>query len=567
MAMTVAFAISGALILSLTYVPLMCAVFLSKTHHNGNFSDKMMHFLYFRLFEPAFRVSVKYKVAVLSAVAVLLMLALFTFTKIGGEFIPKLDEGIIQIETRLPVGSSLSQSIATSLKIEDAILKALPNEIEHVVAKIGTSEIPLDPVPMESADVIILTKDKKEWKAVHSKSELIEKIMDVYSRFPGLVPSVQQPIEARFNDLLSGAKTDVVFKLYGKDLDAMTQISKDVMSVLRNIQGAADVQMQIVEGLPQVKVVYNRRDIALYGISVQQINDAIQSAFAGNTTGIVYEEDRRYDLVVKLETAERNRIETLENLNIKDSYGNLIPLKQLATITLENGPAEIRHVNKQRCIQIGANVRGRDMESLVNEANVLIKKKANLPHGYTLEAGGQYENLRKAKERLSIVLPIALVVIFALLFASFRTFKDSILIFSAVPMSAIGGIFALFITSINFSISAGVGFICFFGIAVLNGILLVSQFRLLLKDGSMTLEEAVSKGIEEKFRPVLMTSAVAALGFMPMTLATGAGAEVQKPLATVVIGGLTVSTFLTLFVLPILFLIFNKKKKVKYYEM
>lgn len=558
MAMTVSFAISGALILSFTYVPMISAWFISKPHHEGGFSDRLVNFLHDKVYAPVFHKALRIKGTVVLVLLATLVLAGYTFTFIGGEFIPRLDEGDIQIETRLPVGTSLSQSIETSLQIEKVLLEKFPDEIDHVVGKIGTSEIPVDPVPMESTDILISVKDKSEWKKAHSKQELIELIMKEYEEFPGLMASVQQPIEARFNDLLSGAKTDVVFKLYGTDLDEMTKIGKEMMVLLNSINGAKDVQMQLVGGLPQVKIVYNRKDIALYGITVQQINDVIQTAFAGRSTGIIYEGDRRYDMVVRLETKERNKVETIENLQIKDYKGNLIPLKSLASITLDLGPSEIRHINKMRCLQIGSNVRGRDMESMVKEAQAKIAKQISLPYGYILESGGQFENLKKAKERLQIVVPIALLVIFALLYASFRTFKESILIFSAVPMSAVGGIFALYITGINFSISAGVGFICLFGIAVLNGIMLVSHFKLLEKGGFLNLHKTVIQGVKDKFRPVLMTSAVAALGFLPMAMASGSGAEVQKPLATVVIGGLIVSTLLTLIVLPVLYVLFAR---------
>lgn len=558
MALTVAFAISGALVLSFTYVPTLCAWLMSRPHHEGGFSDRFVHFVFEKIYLPSFQKAVSNKKTVLMSLLVLLVLGFFTFTRIGGEFIPRLDEGDIQIETRLPVGTSLSQSIATSLKIEKALLEEFPNEIENVVGKIGTSEIPVDPVPMESTDIIISTKDKSHWTKAKDKPELIEKIMAVYANFPGLIPSVQQPIEARFNDLLSGGKTDVVFKLYGSDLGVMTQLSQSIMKTLGRLKGAKDIQMQMVSGMPQVSITYNRRNIALYGITVQQINEVIQTAFAGKATGTIYEDDRRYDMVVRLESDERNRIETLRNLLVKDFKGNLIPLKELATIVLDVGPSEIRHINKMRCIQIGTNVRGRDMESLVLEAENHIKKEVPLPYGYFLESGGQYENLRKAKERLQIVVPIALIVILALLYASFRTMKESLLIFSAVPMSAIGGIFALYLTGINFSISAGVGFICLFGIAVLNGIMLVSHFKQLAVEGLANRHQIIFQGVKDKFRPVLMTSAVAALGFLPMAIATGSGAEVQKPLATVVIGGLIVSTILTLIILPILYVIFEK---------
>lgn len=563
MALTVSYAIFGALTLSLTYVPMMCAWVLSKPHHEGGFSDKLVDYLYYKIFTPVFNKALTVKVGVIVALGVLLISAGYTFTRIGGEFIPKLDEGDIQIETRLPVGTSLSQSIETSLKIEKALLTELPDEIEHVVGKIGTSEIPVDPVPMESTDIIISTKPKSEWKKVKTKEELIEKINEIYETyFPGTMPSMQQPIEARFNDLLSGSKTDVVYKLYGTDLKEMIQIGNQLMGILAQLDGAKDVQMQQMDGLPQIQINYNRRTLALYGITIDQVNDVIETAFAGKKTGTIYEEDRRYDLVVRLETLERNKVETLENLLIKDFKGNLIPLKQLADITMDIGPAEIRHVNKTRCLQIGANVRGRDMESLVKEANAIIKKEVSLPFGYVLEPGGQYENLRMAKERLMIVVPIALLVIFALLFASFGTLGESTLVFTAVPMSAIGGIFALYITGINFSISAGVGFICLFGIAVLNGIMLIGHFKQTIQKDSDPLK-IVIEGVKYKFRPVLMTSAVAALGFMPMAIATGSGAEVQKPLATVVIGGLVVATVLTLIVLPILYLLFLVPKNTE----
>jgi cobalt-zinc-cadmium resistance protein CzcA len=559
MAMTVSFAILGALILSLTYVPMMCAWLMTKPHKEGGFSDRFVNFIYYKLYQPYFVHSLRLKRTIIISLILLLGISGYTFTRIGGEFIPRLDEGIIQIETRLPVGSSLSQSIETSLKIEKMLLDQFPDEIENVVGKIGTSEIPLDPVPMESTDIIITLKDKGQWTKVETKDELVEKIMEVYDLFPGLVPSVQQPIEARFNDLLSGAKTDVVFKLYGKDLEVMTNLGKEIMDVLNSCEGAKDVQMQLITGLPQIQVEYNRRDIALYGITIEQINDVIQTAFAGKTAGTIYEDDRRYDMVVKLESEDRARIGTLENLLIKDYKGNLIPLKELATISVDLGPTEIRHINKMRCLQIGSNVRGRDMESMVKEAQEKINKEVSLPYGYLLEAGGQFENLKKAKERLQIVVPVALLVICALLFASFRSVRESLLIFTAVPMSAIGGIFALYFTGINFSISAGVGFICLFGIAVLNGILLVSHFKKLRQNGVTNIHRVITSGVKDKFRPVLMTSAVAALGFLPMAIATGSGAEVQRPLATVVIGGLLVATILTLFVLPILYVLFSEK--------
>ncbi|MFQ3576428.1 MAG: CusA/CzcA family heavy metal efflux RND transporter [Cytophagales bacterium] len=561
MAMTVIFAIVTAFILSLTYVPMLSAWMMSKPHKEGGFSDRFVDFLYYKLYKKPLLWSMRHKMQVFGFTMVVFSLAIYTFLNIGGEFIPKLDEGDFQIETRLPVGSSLNQSIETTLKIEKKLLEKFPDEIVSVIGKTGTSEIPLDPVPMESTDMIFMLSDKKNWKKAHSKSELLEKIMAEYEGLPGITPTLQQPIEARFNDLLSGAKTDVVFKVYGNDLKKMNQVCKDIMSTIRNIDGAVDVQMQRIDGLPQVKITYNRKNIALYGISVDQVNKVIETSFAGKTAGMIYQADRRYDLTLRMANEDRNNIEQLKNLPLRDFKGNLIPLKQLAKIELIDGPSEIRHVDKKRCIQVGCNVRGRDMESLVMEAKQLIKKEVTIPQGCQIEIGGQFENLKEAKARLSIVLPIALAVIYFLLFISFRSHFESILIFTAVPMSAIGGIFSLYLTNINFSISAGVGFICLFGIAVLNGIMLIGQVKMLKSLGLNNNYKNLIVATKEKFRPILMTSFVAALGFMPMALATGAGAEVQKPLAIVVIGGLLVSTILTLIVLPTIYLIFSKKSK------
>jgi cobalt-zinc-cadmium resistance protein CzcA len=562
MAITVSFAIIGALIFSLTYVPMMSAWLMKGSHHENSFSDRMVHFLY-RFYKPMLTAVLRKKIIALSILVVLTALSVYTFSNIGGEFIPKLDEGDIAIETRLPVGSALSQTIETSKKIETALLKEFPDEIERIVAKIGTSEIPTDPMPLEAMDLIISMKPKEQWKKVKTKAELTDLIAQVFEQFPGLTISIQQPIENRFNELLSGSKTDVVFKLFGTDLDKMTDLGTQILEELSTIEGAKDVQMQQIGGLPQIKIEYDRQDLAFYGIKIDQVNNIIETAFAGKTTGIVYEDDRRYGLVMRLATDERNKLETVKNILIKDYKGNMIPLKELADITTSIGPTEIRHYNKQRCLQIGVNVRGRDIETLVKEADQKIKQHISLPYGYSIEYGGQFENLKKAKERLQIVVPLALIIIIGLLFATFGTFKDSILIFTAVPLSAIGGIFALYIRGITFSISAGVGFIALFGVAVLNGIMLVGHFKLLEKQGLTSIHRIVIQGVKEKFRPVLMTSLVAALGFLPMAVSQGAGAEVQKPLATVVIGGLLVATFLTLLILPIFYVLASRIKGSK----
>mgnify|MGYP002777097662 CR=1 FL=1 len=561
MAKTVSFAILGAILLSLTYVPVMCSLLMNTAHNEHSFSEKIIRFLHGK-YEPLLYKALRKKYWVLGAITLLLASAAFTFTKLGGEFIPRLDEGDIAIETRLPVGSSLSQTIEVSQRLERAILDSLPDEIDHIVAKIGTSEIPTDPMPLEAMDMILSPKPRENWKRAHTKEELNEHLAKIYAQFPGLTISIQQPIENRFNELLSGSKTDLAFKIYGSDLDKMTALGQQLMQILRGINGAKDIQMQMIGGLPQIKIEYDRKNLALYGITVGQVNDVIQSAFAGKTAGLVYEEDRRYDLVIRLSADERNRADVIRNLLIKDHKGNLVPVKELATITTDIGPTEIRHYHKQRVLQIGANVRGRDIESLVTEADAKIKAQLILPYGYKLEYGGAFENLRKAKERLSIVVPISLAIIFALLFATFGNFKDCLLISTAMPLSSIGGIFALYLRGINFSISAGVGFIALFGVSVLNGIMLVSHFKLLQSQGYTNLNRIVIQGVKDKFRAVIMTTAVAALGFFPMAISHGAGAEVQKPLATVVIGGLVMDGSVII-ILPILYVLFTKIKKSK----
>ncbi|MDX2196332.1 MAG: CusA/CzcA family heavy metal efflux RND transporter [Cytophagales bacterium] len=610
MAITVSFAISAAIILALTYIPMMCVFVLPVPHsaHHEGFSDKLMNLLY-KGYEPMLRLAIRYKYAVVAISVIFLVYSMFLFTKLGGEFIPKLDEGTYNIETRMPVGTSLSESKVISLNLQKVLMTEHPDEIHNIVAKIGTSEIPTDLMPIEGFDMIISPKNEDSWTKVHSKASLTESIARIYDRFPGITYSILQPIENRFNDMLSGAKTDIVIKIFGDDLAKLTNTGDQIANVLRKLNGAADVQVQKITGLPQIVVKYDRRLLSYYGIQVSEVNRIVQTAFAGSKAGIIYEGERRFDLSVRLASEDRNSLEDLTNLLIATKSGALIPLKEISDIKVEKGPAEISRENGQRKLQVGFNVRGRDIESIVLEAQQKIKESVTLPAGYTLDYGGQFENLNRAKERLAIVIPISLLIIFALLFASFGTFGDSLLVYTGIPLSAIGGILALLFTGMNFSISAGVGFISLFGIAVLNGILLISHFNTLKNERDFkklevqvldsikyirsrehikspelfldkltlydvademsihdetrifkTVEERVIVGIKERFRQVLMTSAAAALGFFPMAVAHGAGAEVQKPLATVVIGGLITSTILALIVLPCLYIIFNDKR-------
>ncbi len=559
MAKTVSFAILGALLLAITYVPMVSSLILqppkSPDHHG--FSEKIVQWL-FKLYEPLIRFGLEKRSVIIMTAVGILVAGVVAFKNIGGEFIPKLAEGDLVIETNLPVGTSMTETIKLSKKIQTMLLKNYPDEIERVVSKIGTSEVPVDPMPMEAQEIVVVLTDKSTWKKAKDQEGLVELIAEDLKVYPGIVNSIQQPIENRVNELMSGARTDVVVKLFGNNLDTMVVKGNQIIKIIKGVQGAADVQENKIFGLPQINIKYNRDAMAFYGVTVTQINRAIQTAFAGSVAGIVYENDKRFDLTLRLGGDDRTKAENIRNLIINDKDHNPIPLQQLATITEEIGPSEIGHENLQRRMNIGFNVRGRDLESVVNDAMAEINQKIILPSGYTVEFGGEFENFRRAKERLAIVVPISLLIIFGLLFATFGNSRDSFLIYTVVPLSAVGGVFSLLLRGMNFSISAGVGFIALFGIAVLNGILIISHFNTLESAGVTDIRERVIKGLRERFRPVLMTSAVAALGFLPMALSTSAGAEVQKPLATVVIGGLFTSTILTLLVLPVLYTFFKK---------
>ena len=560
MAQTVSFAILGALILSITYLPMMSAIVLRPANHEHGISEKIVNWVY-RAYEPCLFFALRRKMMMVIIAIFILIAGAVGFNYIGGEFIPKLSEGDFVMETRLPVGTSMTESLKLSKKVQIILLESFPDEIEKIVSKIGTSEIPTDPMPMEAQDFVIILKDKSKWSKADDQQELGVMIAEIMSQIPGITYSIQQPIENRVNDLMSGAKTDVVVKLYGKDIDTMVSISGKIYKNLKGITGAVDLQEGKMMGLPQINIKYNRAKMAFYGITVSRINRTIQTAYAGAVAGTIYENDKRFDLTLRLGSAERERTQNLRNLLIEDKDGKPIPLHQVADITENVGPTEIGHENLERKVNVGFNVRGRDMASVVNDAMEKINSNINLPRGYRIEFGGAFENFSRAKKRLSIVLPIALLIIFGLLYATFGNMKDSLLIYTVVPLSAIGGVFSLLVRDMNFSISAGVGFIALFGVSVLNGILLIGHFNVLEAQGMHDPNKRAIKGIHDKFRPILMTTFVAALGFMPMAISSAPGAEVQKPLATVVIGGLFTATALTLLVLPVLYVLFKMKRE------
>lgn len=565
MAQTVAFAILGAFILSLTYVPMMSALFLSKnTQHKQNFSDRMMAFFH-RVYEPIINGALRQKFIVITSAVLLFISSILIFATMGGEFLPTLEEGDFAVETRVLTGSSLSYTIDAATKGADVILREFPDEVREVVAKIGSSEIPTDPMPIEACDLMIILKDKSEWKKAKGREELVEKMSEALEDVPGVTFGFQQPIQMRFNELMTGVRQDVAIKIFGEDLDILTDLSQQIGKVVGTVQGSRDLYVEEMTGLPQIVIKIDRDEVAKYGLAIETINQAVNTAFAGQAAGLVFEGERRYDLTVRLAIQNRQSIDDVRNLFITSPKGEQVPLKQLAEVDFKIGPNQIQREDAKRRIIVGFNVSGRDIASVVKEIQQKIERQVDFPPGYYPTYGGQFENLEKAQARLAIAVPAALILIFILLFLTFHSIKQSVLIFTAIPMSAIGGIFALLLRGMPFSISAGVGFIALFGVAVLNGIVLIAEFNRLESEGLTDLKTIVMKATSVRLRPVLMTASVASLGFMPMALATSAGAEVQKPLATVVIGGLISATLLTLIVLPCLYIYFENfgSKKLK----
>ena len=557
MAQTVSFAILGAFILSLTYVPMISALMLSKNvGHQKNFSDRIMNYLQ-RVYSPILAAALKRKTFVVLTATLLLAVSVVLFTNLGGEFIPTLEEGDFAVETRLFTGSSLNHTIDKVSQASDLLMKTYP-EVKGVIGKIGAAEIPTDPMPMEYSDLMILLKPKEEWTSAEGREELANKMAESLSAMPGINFGFSQPIQLRFNELISGVRQDVGIKIFGEDLDELTRLSERIGRIVSKVEGAKDLYLEKVTGLPQIVVSIDRDQIAKYGLSVAAVNQAVNTAFAGASAGFVYEGEKRFDLVVRLSQLSRQGIGDVKGIFITAPNGNQIPLDQLATVEFKQGPNQIQREDAKRRIIVGFNVRDRDIASVVSEIQQKIEAQVKFPPGYFVTYGGQFKNLQEAQARLSIAVPIALALIFLLLFFSFGSVKQSLLIFTAIPMAAIGGVFALLVRGMPFSISAGVGFIALFGVAVLNGIVLIAEFNRLKNEGLTDLDEIILKATTVRLRPVLMTATVASLGFMPMALSHGAGAEVQKPLATVVIGGLLTSTLLTLIVLPCLYVISEK---------
>lgn len=558
MAQTVSFAILGALILSLTYIPMMSALLLPKKPlTKRTISDRMMEFLQ-RIYTPMLEKALKVRKTIVIATVAVFGIAIFFFTKLGGEFIPQLREGDYAFHCILPQGTSLSQSIETSMQAS-RIIKSFP-EVKMVVGKTGSAEVPTDPMPPEATDIMVVLKPMKEWTTTKDYNELANMMKEKLEVIPGVFFEANQPIQMRFNELMTGVRQDVAVKIFGENIDTLAALANKVGAVVQSVEGATAPQIERTTGLPQITIQYDRAKIAAYGLNIEDINQTVSTAFAGQAAGVVFENERKFDLVVRLDSANRSSIDDVSNLFVATPDGKQIPLTQVASVQFKEGPAQISREGGKRRIVIGFNISGRDVQSVVEEIQQKLGKANLLPSGYYYTYGGTFENLQQASARLQVAVPIALALIFLLLYFTFHSFKEALLIYTAIPMSAIGGVFALMLRGMPFSISAGVGFIALFGVAVLNGIVLISTFNQLQKEGITDVFQRVFEGTKTRLRPVLMTATVASLGFIPMALSSGAGAEVQKPLATVVIGGLVSATFLTLFVLPMLYIIFSGKR-------
>lgn len=558
MALVFSFALLGTMIIGFTYVPVMASLFIRPSNPDKKtISTRLISFLESK-YQPTIAWALRSKKIVIGSAIALLVIVVLLFTRMGGEFIPTLDEGDFVIQPVLKTGTSLSNTVLATTHIEK-ILKTFP-EVDQVVSRIGAAEVPTDPMSMEESDVIIKLIPKGKWVSASNKDELADKFKEALTNeIPGVDFEFTQPIEMRFNELITGVRADLAIKIFGEDLDVLYAKALEVEKAIKNVDGAADIIVEKVAGLPQMSVRYDRQKIAKYGLNVEDLNNIISMGFAGMTAGTVFEGEKQFDLVIRFDQEHHQDIADLETATIQLPNGNQLPLSEFATIAYTKGPAKISRDDTKRRIVVGVNVRGRDLESVVADVQAVINSEIDIPTGYSVDYGGQFENLRTAKDRLLIAVPIALILIFIMLYFAFDSVKEALIIYSAIPLSAVGGVILLYVRDMPFSISAGVGFIALFGIAVLNGIVLIEEFKELKAKGITDIKERILIGTKNRLRPVLLTASAAALGFLPMAISTSAGAEVQRPLATVVVGGLISATILTLVVLPVLYALFDRK--------
>jgi cobalt-zinc-cadmium resistance protein CzcA len=561
MAFTVVIALVGAMILSVTFVPAAIALFLS-----GKVAEKENAAMIWarKAYVPAFNAAMRNKALTVTLAVVIMALSALLATRMGSEFVPSLNEGDIALHAIRIVGTSLSTSIEMQNEVEKRI-KAFP-EVDRTFSKIGVAQIATDPMPPSVSDIFVILKPESEWPGAHrTKAELVSAMEKAVRQIPGNNYEFTQPIQMRFNELLSGVRADVAVKVFGDDMDILLSVGEQIEKVLETIPGAADVRTEQISGLPVLSVQMDRKKMARYGLNAMDVQDAVTIGVGGRSTGTVYDGDRRFDLQVRLPESLRSDIEVLERLPIKlpheapsgaatgsaGAFGYIM-LGEVANLEVVQGPNQVSRENGKRRVVVTANVRGRDLGSFVNEAEARMAEKVRIPPGYWMTWGGQFEQLISAAERLRIIIPLAFGLILILLYTMFGNFRDGLLMFTGVPFALSGGVWALWLRDIPLSISAGVGFIALSGVAVLNGLVMLAFIRDLRKKG-VALDDAIRTGTLTRLRPVLMTALVAAIGFIPMALATSTGAEVQRPLATVVIGGILSSTALTLLVLPVLY--------------
>lgn len=562
MAQTLGFAILGSLLLSITYVPVALSLSMPKVISPDNaISIRFVNFLK-RIYQPVLNKALAFPKTVIALALAVFIASLLLFNRMGAVFIPTLEEGDLAMQMAIQPGSSLEESIRTASAAEKILIENFP-EVKHVVSKIGTAEIPTDPMGIEEADIMIILDEKENWVSADNREELADMMKEKLKILYGASFEFTQPIQLRFNELMTGVKTDISVKIFGDDMHQLKHLADRAANMIEKIPGASDVKVEQTEGMQQIIISYNRMKIAQYGLNIEALNTSIRAAIAGESAGIVFEGERQFEMVLRLQENFRR------NLNIEQLYvplpgGNRnIPISEVATVRLEEGPNQISREDTRRRINIGINVRNRDIASLVEEIEETLNSKLKLPAGYYIRYGGQFENLESAKARLMIAVPVALLLILFLLYSAFNSMKESLMIFMAVPLSAIGGILALYIRDMPFSISAGIGFIALFGVSVLDGIVLMSHIKFLKKEGINNLLERVKTGAMDRLRPVVITTVVATLGFLPMALSTSNGAEVQRPLATVVIGGLISATFLTLVVLPAIYYLVERRNQIR----
>lgn len=567
MALSFSFAIIGAMVMGLTWMPVAASLFLRpEKNDKKNISDWIMN-LAQKAYSPVIRWTMDHQVTVMSAAVISLILTGVMFNRIGGEFVPTLDEGDYVIQPVLKTGTSLSKTIEMTTQMEAILIKEFPDEVDQIVSRIGAAEVPTDPMSMEEVDVIIKLHPKSEWTQTDEKDALADLFKEALSIIPGVEYEFTQPIEMRFNELITGVRSDIAIKIYGDDLDYITRKGTEIKNLISNVAGAGDIVLEKTSGLPQIKVDYDRSRLAYYGVNIELLNTYLSTAFAGQSAGVIFEGEKRFDLVLRFHEDYRTNIEDIKNLMVPVSENQEVPLSELADITYTTGPAKISRDNTHRRVVVSVNVRNRDLQSVVEDIQSIVDAEVKLRPGNYIEYGGQFENLENASKRLLLAVPIALLLIFIFLHFAFRSLKDAIMIFIAIPLATVGGVTALWLRGMPFSVSAGVGFIALFGIAVLNGIVLIEHFKKLQKSGMKNMREIIFTGTKDRLRAVLLTASTDAIGFLPMAISHGAGAEVQRPLATVVIGGLVTSTMLTMIALPILFELFHKYEKVKFFPL